>query len=274
MSQRAAAVRVAAAPLHPPSPPLTLPLCLGIPMPAHQPSMMPPTQRSTKHLHLLPYHLHLQGRPHPLHLQPHPPTTQGRSAGSAASSGSQYRRRRCAGNPTSGRWRCGSSSTRSMCAPWRSCSASRRRRRQAYVRQHQLLEPYLVSPDPALLRRVARMRWVLVTSLKTDTSNRKFVLTATKGNEDIIEYCADSNYTPILMRLKWLFVWVVLMFYIQDLTVQHAVYRINVQNKLYLMSMYQLTHWIIDTLLYQRAPILIVQSLISQYDPISKIKPQ
>lgn len=203
MSQRAAAVRGAAAPLHPPSPPLTHPLCLDKLTPAHCPSVMPPAPLSMKLPHLLPCRPHLQGHPRPLHpRQPRPPTTtRGRSAASAVSSGSRYQRRRYVGSPTSGRWRCGSSSTRSMFAPWRSCSASRRRRRQAYVSERQPLEPQLVSPGLAPSRRAARMRWVVVMSLKTDTSNtRKFVLTANKEDDGVES--ADSDYTPVLLRFK------------------------------------------------------------------------
>lgn len=76
------------------------------------------------------------------------------------------------------------------------------------------------TPATGTLSRVSRSRSfkesgkdeVSVTSLKTDTNNRKFVLTATKNNEDIVEYCADSNYTPMSGR----------SLFMQDLTVQHA----------------------------------------------------
>lgn len=156
MSQRAAAAREAAAPLPPTSPP-THPLCLDTLTTPYLPSAMPPTPLSTELPHLLPCRPHLQE--HPRRLRPHlPTTTRGRSAACAASSGSRYRRRRYGESPTSGRWRCGSSSTRSTFARWRSCSGSRRMLGQGYVGRRQLVETHLVFPDPARSRRAARMR--------------------------------------------------------------------------------------------------------------------
>ena len=98
-------------------------------------------------------------RPHPLlplsRRSARRPTARGRSAGCAASTGRPSPRRRCGGSPTSGRWPCGSSSTRSTCAPWRSCSASRRRAPGAVPPP---VEPHAAdAPEPPSRR--ARMRW-------------------------------------------------------------------------------------------------------------------
>lgn len=161
MSQRAAAARGVAAPHRSPPPPPIRPLCPDKHTAARPPSVMPPTRLNIKLPHRLPCRPHLQG--HPLRpLRPRPPTTtRGRSAVSAASSGSRYLRRRCAESPTSGRWRCGSSSsTRLTFAPWRSCLGSRRRRRQACAAKHSTLEPQLVFPGLVPSRRAARMRYM------------------------------------------------------------------------------------------------------------------
>lgn len=166
MSQRAAAARGAAAPL-PPSLPLTRPLCLDTLTPPHLPSVTPRTP-SMKLPLLLPCHPRLPGLPRlcrPQHPCP-PATMRGRSAVYAASSGNRSQRRRSAGSPTSGRWRCGSSSTRSTSALWRSCSGSRRRQWQAYVGWLRPLEPQPVSPGPGPLKRAAKMRWVFISLLE------------------------------------------------------------------------------------------------------------
>lgn len=171
MSQRAAAVRRAAAPL-PPLLPLTHPLC--------QDRLTPWTMVSIKLPHPLPCLPHLQGHPHlPRPWRQHPPaTTWGKSAACAASSGSPSQRRRCVGNQTSGRWRCGSSSTRSTFGPWRSSLGSRKMRWWVYEVRRQQPEPQLIYRDPAPLKTAVRMRWVLVKTISPkETYSRKLMQT-------------------------------------------------------------------------------------------------
>lgn len=159
MSQRAAAARGAAAPLPPPTPPpLPRPLCPD----TRTPSLMRPAMPGPQHLPLRPCRLRLQERRRLLHPRRPRPPTAGRSVEFAASSGSPYQRRRCAGSPTSGRWRCGSSSTRLTSAPWRSSSGSRRRLRRARERQRRTRRPRIASPGPVPSRRAPRRRWAAV----------------------------------------------------------------------------------------------------------------
>lgn len=150
-----AAVRGAAAP------PLTRPLCPDTFTPTCLPSTMLQAPLSMKPPLLLLCHPHLPPLLLLHHLRRLCPrtTTLGRSVVCAAFSGNRSRRRRCAGSPTSGRWRCDSSSTRSTFALWRSCSGSRRRRRPAFEGWPPALGRQLVCHDPAHSRRAVRMRW-------------------------------------------------------------------------------------------------------------------
>lgn len=154
MSQRAAAAMGAAALLPPPSPaPLTYPLCPD----TLTPSRMQPAAPRSPHLPLHPCRPCLRGRRRHLLRSRRPcPPTPGRSVESAASSGSPYQRRRCAGSPTSGRWRCGSSSTRLTSALWRSSLGIRRRRR--HVRERPTPGPQITSPGLGPSRRAPKRR--------------------------------------------------------------------------------------------------------------------
>lgn len=155
MSQRAAAARGAAAPPPPPSsPPPPHPLCPD----TLTPSLMRPATPRPQHLPLRPCHLCLQERRRLLRPRRPRPPTPGRSVGCAAFSGSPYQRRRCAGSPTSGRWRCGSSSIRLTSAPWRSSSGSRRRRGQVHEPQCRPRRPRIASPGLVPSRRAPRRR--------------------------------------------------------------------------------------------------------------------